>query len=281
MKLDEKQIKENWKDLMGRIDHQFEGERKEKLLEMYTYFEERMMFAPASSREHFHNCFVGGYVDHVLRVMDCSFEVYNSWVSTGGYTDNYTIEELLFSALNHDLGKVGDMNTDAYIPNPSEWHRKNQGQLYKANSETPFALVPDRSLFLLNQFGIKYSWNEFLGIKLHDGMYDDSNKPYLMGYNPDTRIQVNLPYVLHQADMMASRIEYERWKFGENGLQNVRTLKDAPMDKIKEHIPTQSDIYNPPAPKKIKVTKQATPNSRQSALNSGTDAAKLFDELFG
>ena len=277
MKLNEKQIKENWSDLMGRIDHQFEGERKEKLLEMYKHFEERMMFAPASSREHFHNCFIGGYVDHVLRVMDCAFEVYNSWTSAGGYMENYSLEELLFSALNHDLGKIGDMDNDAYIPNPSEWHRKNQGQLYKANPETPFALVPDRSLFLLNQFGIKYSYNEFLGIKLHDGMYDDSNKPYLMSFNPDARMACNLPYVLHQADMMASRIEYERWKFGENGLQNVRTLKGASMDKIKEHIPSQSDIYNPPVPKEGKPAKKTV---KESAFNSGSDAAKLFDELF-
>jgi len=270
MKLDEKQIKQNWEDLLGRIKHQFSGERQEKLLEMYEYFGDRMMFAPASSREHFHNCFIGGYVDHVLRVMDCSFEVYNTWMSSGGHMDNYTLEELLFSALNHDLGKVGDMNTDAYIPNPSEWHRKNQGQLYKANPETPFALVPDRSLFLLNQFGIKYTWNEFLGIKLHDGMYDDSNRSYLASYNPDTRMQINLPYVLHQADMMASRIEYERWKFGKNSFQNVRTLTDVPKEKMMKYVPNVKTKSTTPEPK-----------PKQSALNTGTDAGKLFDELFG
>ena len=274
MNLDEKQIKQNWEDLLGRIDHQFDGERKDKLHEMYNHFADRMMFAPASSREHFHNCFVGGYVDHVLRVMDISFELYNSWTTAGGHMDNYTIEELMFSALNHDLGKVGDMNTDAYIPNPSEWHRKNQGQLYKANPETPFALVPDRSLFLLNQFGIKYSWNEFLGIKLHDGMYDDSNRSYLASFNPDTRMQINLPYVLHQADMMASRVEYERWKFGKNAFQDVRTLKDVSKEKMMEHIPKMESKPNTSKP-------TATKSKSKSALNTGSDASKLFDELFG
>jgi len=75
---------------------------------------------------------------------------------------------------------------------------------------------------------------------------------------------------------MASRIEYERWKFGENGLQNVRTLKGASMERIKEHIPNQSNIYNPPIPKKEKELPK-----KKSALNSGADAGKLFDELFG
>ena len=78
MKLNEKQIKENWEDLLSRIDTQFKGDRKDKLLEIYNYFADRMMFAPASSREHYHNCFPGGYVDHVLRVMDCAFDLYNS-----------------------------------------------------------------------------------------------------------------------------------------------------------------------------------------------------------
>ena len=43
-------------------------------------------------------------------------------------------------------------------------------------------------------------------------MYDDSNKPYFVSYNPSSALQINLPYVLHHADMMASRIEYETWK---------------------------------------------------------------------
>ena len=38
--------------------------------------------------------------------------------------------------------------------------------------------VPDRSLLLLNEFGITFNQNEMMGIKLHDGLYDDSNKPY-------------------------------------------------------------------------------------------------------
>ena len=180
--LDENQIVQNWNDLEKIIETKFSKERTPKLKAMYAKLQDRMMMAPASGIVHYHNCFAGGYVDHVLRVIDCAKRIDSQWEIMGAEV-THTEEELIFSALNHDLGKVGDMTNDYYIPNPSEWHRKNQGQLYKANPETPFALVPDRSLFLLNQFGIKYSYNEFLGIKLHDGMYDDSNKPYLMSFN--------------------------------------------------------------------------------------------------
>ena len=270
MKLDEKQIKQNWVDLLGRIKHQFNGERQDKLLKMYNHFAERMMFAPASSREHYHNCFVGGYVDHVLRVMDCAFELYNTWASAGAHQENYTLEELMFAALNHDLGKIGDLENDTYIPNTSEWHRKNQGALYTVNPKTEFSLVPDRSLFLLQHFGITYTWNEFLGIRIHDGMYEEANKPYLVSFNPDSRLKSNLPLILHQADMLASRVEYERWKYGENGFQNVRTLTDVPKDKMMKHV-VKKETKAPIVESEPKV----------SQLNTGTDASKLFDELFG
>ena len=69
--------------------------------------------------------------------------------------------------------------------------------------------VPDRSLKLLADRGIKVSDNEWYGIKLHDGMYEEANKPYYVSWNPDSALRTNLPYVLHQGDMMASKIELD------------------------------------------------------------------------
>ena len=68
MHLDEKQIAKNWETLMDIIDTEFIDDRRNKLIEMYTLFQDRMMMMPASSFEHFHNCFAGGYVDHVIRI---------------------------------------------------------------------------------------------------------------------------------------------------------------------------------------------------------------------
>ena len=65
MHLDENKIAENWGILIDKINLNFKGERKDKLIEMYTFFQDRMMLMPASSFEHFHNCFAGGYVDHI------------------------------------------------------------------------------------------------------------------------------------------------------------------------------------------------------------------------
>jgi hypothetical protein len=67
-----------------------------------------------------------------------------------------------------------------------------------------------------------------VGIQTHDGLYDEANKKYFMGFTPEVKPRTSLPYILHFADMMAARIEFEReWlpKF-KNG-----TTKSTPAKK--------------------------------------------------
>jgi len=91
--LTEKQIVDNWNKLMKLIEDTFEGERKEKLLKMYKYFENRMSIAPASGKAHYHNAMVGGYVEHVLHVTDCAVQIKKLWESNGAEI-NFTDEEV-------------------------------------------------------------------------------------------------------------------------------------------------------------------------------------------
>ena len=77
------QIQENWQQLRDLITDTFEGERLEKLNEMYDYFEDRMIIAPASGKEHYHNAHVGGYVEHVLHVTDCAVQLKKVWEDNG------------------------------------------------------------------------------------------------------------------------------------------------------------------------------------------------------
>jgi hypothetical protein len=232
------QLQANYQELMGVIEKYFDGERKQKLTQLYTDHEERIMMMPASGTVHYHNCFTGGYVDHVLRVIRCALQVKALWEAEGAVI-NYTDEELVFAALNHDLGKIGSEEAEQYIHNPSDWHRKNQGKLYINNPANSFMIVPDRSLKLLADRGIKVSENEWYGIKLHDGMYEEANKPYYVGWNPDSALRTNISYVLHQADMMASRIEKETNHSAEEAYapapkaKKSTTLKEADKESLK------------------------------------------------
>ena len=105
--MDENKIVANWEELMGIIDTEFTGERKTNLMSLYTKMQDEMMMAPASGFEHFHNAFPGGYVDHVLRVIKAAVKVNDMWNDMGSLAEKITREELMFTALNHDLGKVG------------------------------------------------------------------------------------------------------------------------------------------------------------------------------
>ena len=230
------QIQHNWGNLRQLIDAEFTGERLEKLNEMYDYFEERMMFAPASGKEHYHNAHVGGYVEHVMHVTMSALQIKQLWEKNGA-TINFTDEELVFAALHHDLGKVGDLAEDYYTPNDSDWHRKNQGLVYKHNGNLQYMSVTDRALFLLQHFGVSMSENEYIGLMLTDGLYEEANKSYYIGYSPDRALKTNIAYILHQADMMATHIEFDQWKRGDHLKKVVK------QEEVKQKT-QQSDAAN-------------------------------------
>jgi hypothetical protein len=209
MKLTEEQIQSNWNEFIGYIDTYILEPRKDALKAFYEKYAERIALMPAAHKKEYHNAFPGGYVEHVNRVIKASLEFDKVWTQFG-VTKNYTTEELVFSAMNHDLGKMGDEENEAYIPQTDQWRKDKLGEDYKFNDKLEFMSVPDRGLYLLTQHGVLYTKNEMLAIKLHDGLYDDANKPYLMSWMPETKPRTSLIYIVHQADLMAARIEFER-----------------------------------------------------------------------
>ena len=209
MKLSAEQIQSNWEIFLNNIEVHIIGERKDQLLKFYEKYGDRIMMMPAAHKKEYHSAFPGGYVDHVNRVVRCALKQSGLWKSEGCDMSTFTEEELVFSAINHDLGKMGDSENDAYIPQTDKWRKDKLGEDYMFNKQLAFASVPDRGLFLLQQHDIKYTFNEMIAIQTHDGLYDSANDKYLKGYMPEQKPRTSLPFILHQADMMAARIEFE------------------------------------------------------------------------
>lgn len=205
-KITAEQIVENLSKFYSYIDKYITGDRKDKLITYYKSMEDILYVAPASSKLDYHNCFPGGYVDHVNRVIEASLILEKVW-DKFNQEKNYNTEELVFSAINHDLGKLGSDGIPFYIQNDSQWHIEKQGAYYKYNPELTHMRVSDRSLYNLQKAGIPVTENEYIAIKTHDGLYEDANKVYLVTYTPESKIKTNLPHILHQADFMASKIE--------------------------------------------------------------------------
>ncbi len=253
------QIQENWNKLIQLVEDTFEGERKENLLKMYEYFEDRMCVAPASGKPNYHYCHIGGYMEHVLHVVKTAKKLMKVYQEIGAVID-FNEEELVFSALHHDLGKVGDLDHEYYLPQDDDWRRKKLNEWFTHNPELQYMSVTDRALWLLQHFDVKISQLEYLAIKVSDGMYDDSNKQYLKTFKPENSFHSSLPYLIHWADHMATRAEYTEWKYEEE-YENAGI-----RDRVQESVSTQ-------VAKEVKKI-EADPEPTASAKD-------LFNELFG
>jgi len=249
MKLTAEQLQSNWVEFNSNIEQYITGDRKQKLLDFYKKYEERIILMPASHKKEYHSAFPGGYVDHVNRVVKAALSMSDVWKGFGCDMTTFTQEELVFSAINHDLGKMGDSEHESYIPQTDQWRRDKLGEDYMFNKKLSFASVPDRGLFLLQEHGITYTFNEMVAIQTHDGLSDDANVKYLKTYMPEQKPRTSLPYILHQADMMAARIEFEiEWlpKFTQNNL-----------DKPKKNYTLSSNKKSNPKSKALNTIKSA------------------------
>jgi hypothetical protein len=205
--LNEDNIVENYSRFSTLIEA---DTRSTQLTALYEAFKDELTTAPASMRSYYHNCYPGGYLEYVLAVVDTALKLAANFKELGGTID-FTKQELIFVALNHAVGKLGTEDGPNYLPQDSDWHRK-RGELYKLNDNIQYFKIADRSLMLLQKYGIQLTEKEWLAIKLSDGMYEDSNKSYFLNYSP-TPITTSLPHILHWAATMTATIHKQKSEF--------------------------------------------------------------------
>lgn len=216
------QLEANYNKFIEAIKKVFTGERLEKLLHMYSADElgNELAIAPASGKLNFHSAYPGGYIDHVMNVARNAYKLKKVFEEGGG-TVNFTDEELFFAAFHHDLGKLGDGAEPYYIPQESEWHQKNKKEYFVNNPKLQYFDVTDRAFWLLNQYGIKYTQKEQLGIHMADGLYNDATKKYFISYNEDFQVKTDLPYIIHWADHMSTRLENSEYRKSTGMYDNI------------------------------------------------------------
>lgn len=194
------QIEKNWNQYCGFFEQL--GERTEAAKKLLEAVGESLASAPASSRNYYHNSFIGGLVEHSLRVLKNALKLKKT------FAYDVSNESLIIACLFHDLGKAcfidGSGNRhDYYLPNESEWHKDKCGEMFVTNEKIPYMLVPHRSLFLCQKFGLTLTYDEFMAILLNDGQFVDENKAYRGCKEP------LLATIVHTADYLATREEKE------------------------------------------------------------------------
>ena len=148
-------IQNNYEKHLKIVDNYITN-RKEAVKIMISYIGDEYVMAPASSKTWYHSAFPGGYVDHVNRVVEYAVKQMRLYKEMGGEID-FTEEELVFAALFHDLGKLGDGDQPNYITQTDKWRQDKLSEMYTYNPNLDFMLIPDRSLFILQKFGIPVS----------------------------------------------------------------------------------------------------------------------------
>jgi hypothetical protein len=180
-------------ELVTKLIGTFPKLRQEAVLEMFKgTVGVEYMTAPASHREDYHNAFPGGLAEHSLRVVRNLRALVTAW---GVQEYAIDIPRLNFVGLFHDLGKVGDGVEPYYLANADDWQRK-RGIFYNFNPKCTFMPSGERSLFVLQKYGIVLRPDEYLALRLADGQYDETNARYSMK-EPD------LALLLHMADRWA------------------------------------------------------------------------------
>lgn len=175
MSLEPEKIVENftlYRALIEKLD-----DRAEAALALVDTLGENLALCPASSRTQYHSAFAGGLCAHSLRVLQ------NARILVKNHGWIVDKKSLILACLFHDIGKVGMVVdgtvVDFYLPQTSQWHSE-RGEIYKINEALPFMTTSHRSIFLLQQFGIKLSYDEWLAIMLNDGYVVNENKPYCL-----------------------------------------------------------------------------------------------------
>lgn len=157
---------------------------------------------PASGLIRYHNCCVGGLLDHSVGVTE---EFLKRVERDSLEPEKYSKEYLIFCGLFHDLGKTGDERNKYYIPQLSNWHQKNKGEYWKYNDEIRFMTVGQRSLYLIQRAGIQLEFDYYEAILLHDGCSIETNRIYMFK-------ETELAVLLHHADYITAIKEKEKGK---------------------------------------------------------------------
>lgn len=181
--------------------------RAGKLTGMYVDLNQSLRDSPASAKVQYHNAFPGGYLDHVLRVIKTAHLVKRLYTHIGGSPD-CTDEEITFAAMHHDLGKLGDDEGPVYVTEEdSFWQKK--GSYFNYNDNRQRLGTFERTVYMLQKYGVTFTKNEMVGMKMADGPFDPANKTYFEAPAPFAH-KSQIGYIIHWADFMSAQSEKDR-----------------------------------------------------------------------
>lgn len=197
MSLTPEDIEKNWERFRALCSKL--GDRREAVDALLDDMDERLCLCPASAKVDYHGAFPGGLVDHSLRVLN------NLIALNKAYGWGLSRESMIMGALFHDVGKVGlpggtGRQNDFYLEQTDAYLRDKRGEVYRYNNALTHMSTPDRSVFIMQHYGVRLTADEWLAIKLNDGFVLQENKGYCLKISP-------LVYGVMTADYVSTMAE--------------------------------------------------------------------------
>ena len=235
--INQEQMDNNWKELMGIIDDHFDDEQYDNIMKLHKDFEDEYKTAPASGRPNYHNCFKGGYLDHILHVIKNSLMVKKLY-EKNGVKSIHTDSDVVLAAMFHDLGKLGDGTQPYYKYQTDDWRRKKLNEWYTHNKELDFMTVHDRALWILAKYNVDLNPHVYKAIICADGLFDKAAEVYFRAY-VDTRHC--LGSIIHFGDWLSTICEKQNWMQGEEEHQDEHIVHKKSSNKEIKNMKKQFD----------------------------------------
>ena len=239
--INQEQMDANWKELIFMIKFHFKDKQQENILKLHKDFEDEYKTAPASGRPNYHNCFKGGYLDHILHVIKNSLMIKKQY-EANGVKLIHSDSDVVLAAMFHDLGKLGDGTQPYYKYQTDDWRRKKLKEWYTHNKNLDFMTVHDRALWILAKYNVDLNPHVYKAILCADGLFDPAAETYFRAYN-DTRHV--LGSIVHFGDWLSTICEKQNWMQGEdeNSDEVVEQKKTSDKD-IKNMKAKFDELFN-------------------------------------
>ena len=173
MNLSIEEIEKNW-SIFEKLCSRLSDDNISNLL---NELGERISTCPSSAKLDQYQAYPGGLVQHSLDVAS-SMRKLNDAHDLGLKT-----QSILKVSLLHDIGKIGSLDRDYFVPQDSDWHREKLGQVFKYNESLARMSISHRSLYLLQHFGVSLTSDEWISIQIASGSHFEENRFYV-GHEP-------------------------------------------------------------------------------------------------
>lgn len=148
------EIENNWKQFESIISR-FDSNNIKTMIEENA---ERLAVAPANARNTDSNAVAGGLIKDTMEILKAARMID---AATGKLCDPRTLYKIV---VLHNLGSLGTVEKDLFLPQDSDWHLEKLGMVYKINPSLVGLDRTDLTFQFLANYGVSLNEEEYNAI---------------------------------------------------------------------------------------------------------------------